>query len=88
MVQTITRQDQELVVLCRLMHSDLGIRSDNLLLWLQRVVLFELEVSDCSRQSEIALARAGIRTNAGSQMKETDVTYRSHVRIRRNLLPP
>lgn len=52
-LRTITRKNEEFIVFCWLVHRYLRIRGHNLLLRVQRVVLFELEVPYGSGKSEI-----------------------------------
>lgn len=51
---TVAREDEELFLAVELVHQDLGVRSHNLLLGLQGEVLLELEVTNRTRQREIA----------------------------------
>ena len=54
LVLTITRDDEELVVIGQIVYHDIRIRGNNLLLWSQLCALLELEVAEGAGQCKIA----------------------------------
>jgi len=57
---TITSNNNELIVIRKLVHSDIRESRDNLLLWRQVCTFLELEVANSSGKSKIAVDTAEI----------------------------
>lgn len=65
MKQTVTGDDQELVVLAHLVNGHVGESSDDLLLRWEICALLELKVTDSSGESEVAVDSAKVDETAG-----------------------
>ena len=57
---TIASNDKELVIIGDVVGYDVGVCSDNLLFWRKLCALFELKVTNGTRQSKVAIDSAKI----------------------------
>lgn len=64
-LRTVTSNDEEFIIVSKVVDCHVGESSNNLLLWGQVGALLELEVSDGSAEREVAVYSAKVDESAG-----------------------